>query len=441
VKVLFLYFNIQLSPIRHYPFGIGALSAFVKQRGHDTQVLYLNKKMEPDPFIAALSVADPDIIAISAVSHQWQFVKEYAGLIKARCPVPIVCGGIHATFMPEEVIAEESIDMLCMGEGEPSFGELLDRLAAGKDLLGTPNFWIKDRQGKVHKTGVAPVIEDLDGLSYVDRGIVPFQTFIDESKTEPVFMTSRGCPYRCSYCSNSALRDLYRGKGRYLRRRSPENVIQEIREVRARYDFHTLNFYDECFTGDRDWLMRFGDLYEKAFAYPFGCFVRPGTIDREMFGRLRKAGLTIIYLGIESGNETLRKKVLNREISDEMIIQTCREAKEAGVQIWTFNMVGIPGETVETIDQAMALNRRINPNFACVFIFQPLPGTRLFDACRRKNYIKHFQYHKFIDDPVLNLPTISHDELMASYRKFQDLSRQMRMAHERNGDGVFLVDL
>jgi anaerobic magnesium-protoporphyrin IX monomethyl ester cyclase len=441
LKVLFVYHNLGTKNIRHFPFSVGTLSAFLKKHGHETETLYLQDEIPEEDFLYLVWISKADLIAFSTVTHQWQYTRKYARIIKTRLDIPIICGGSHPTFASEEVINEPSINMLCVGEGEYALLEVLERMESKSDLSTIPNIWVKNEKGTVFRNGTRELIHDLDTLPFPDREIVPFQDIITNCNTEPVFMSSRGCPYNCTFCSNSAMKRLYSGKGRYVRQRSPENVIREIGELKDRYRFTGLNFYDECFGYNRHWLKSFCDMYKSEIDYPFGCFIRAETMDRETFHMMRQAGLALIYLGIESGNEELRRKVMNRQVSDERIIRACRDAQAEGIQVWTYNIVGIPGETIDTIGQAMELNRVVNPHFVSVSIYQPLPGTKLYEECVKNNYIKKDYACSFYEDTVLELPTITREDLLKGYREFQELSRDIRMGHEKRGDTIFLADI
>ena len=441
MKVLFIYSNIGTMNVKHYPFPIGVLSAIIKGNGHQAEMIYLQDEVPEKELLADIGSIDPDLIAFTVVTHQWETVKRYVRMIRTVFQAPIICGGPHPTYLPETVIAEPGINMVCVGEGDLAIVDLLQRMETGGDLSSIPNIWAKNENGDVFRNEIRPLVKDLDGLPFPDRQIVPFQEIIDSCNTEPVFMASRGCPYNCTFCSNSAIKKLYAGKGVWVRKRSPQNVIDEIGELRSRYRFETANFYDECFGYDRKWLRSFCELYKREFGYPFGCFIRAETMDRDGFKMLRKAGLSLIYLGIESGNETLRRKVMNRQVSDDRIIQACRDAQAEGIQVWTYNIVGIPGETVDTIKEAMELNRLINPNFVSVSIFQPLPGTQLYEECIQHNYITRTMGHSFYEDSALDLPTIKHADLISGFKAFQKLSEDIRLAHEIKGEKIFLADI
>jgi len=441
MKVLFIYHNIDTKNVRHFPYGIGILSAFLTKYGHETELLYLQNEIAEDELLSCVGSSDPGLIAFSTGTLQWGHTVRFATIIKKAFGVPIICGGPHPTFMPQQVIHEPRVDMLCVGEGEYAILDIMNRLETKGDLSTISNIWIKNQKGTVFRNEPRRLIEDLDVLPFPDTEIVPYQEILDESKTEPVFITSRGCPYNCTFCSNSAIKRLYLGKGRYVRQRSPENVIREIGELKDRFSFDSLNFYDEAFGYNRKWINRFCDMYESEFSMPFGAFIRAETMDRETFHVMRKAGLSLIYLGVESGSEEIRRQVMNRKVSNKRILRACRDAQAEGIQVWTFNMVGVPGETVETIKETMDFNRIINPHFASVSIYQPFPGTRMYEDCMRLNYISKDYSTNLYDDSVLLLPTITRKDLQTGFREFQALSDKMRLEHEKRGDKLFLVDI
>ncbi len=443
MKVLFVYLNLETANLKHFPVGIGTLSAYIKQFGHSTECLYINDTvMQDDDILSFVGNYDPDLIAFSVVTHQWIYVQEYAALIKTKFQVPIICGGAHPTFNPEDVISDPNINLLCIGEGEYPLADLLERMEQGGDLASIPNIWVKNEQGDIFSNEPRHLIDDLDLIPFPDRDILPFQEIVDSCKTEPVIMASRGCPYNCTFCSNSAYKAIYKGKGSWVRQRSPENVIEEIRDMNNRYDISTLNFYDECFGYNKKWIKQFCKLYKEEFNFPFGCFIRAETMDRETFHMMADAGLSLIYIGVESGNDDLRQNIMNRKVSDERIIAACQDAQAEGIQVWTYNIVGVPGETVETIEETMELNRKINPHFVSVSLFQPMPGTKLYDECVEKQYFSGLTISKNLyDDFSLNLPTISHEELITKFKEFQALSDEIRIAHEKNGEKLYLVDI
>ncbi|WP_321491621.1 B12-binding domain-containing radical SAM protein [uncultured Desulfobacter sp.] len=401
MKILFIYTDVDTNSNRRYPYSIGALSGFLKKHGYETRLLYIKADVSEEDLLYMVWRENADLIAFSTVTFQWELTRQIARSIKKKFDVPIICGGVHATFMPEEVISEPSINMICIGEGEYVMLDLLERMENNGDLSTIQNIWIKNESGKIFRNEVRPLLRDLDSLPFPDREIVPYAEFLNESRSEPAFMTSRGCPFNCTYCSNSAYKVLYKGKGTYVRQRSPENVIKEIAELRSNYSFDSLNFYDEIFGIDLNWLTKFCGMYKSEFGLPFGIFVRAEAMDRDRLHLMRDAGLTLIYIGVESGNDDIRRNVMRRKVSKDRIIKTCRDAQAEGIQVWTLNMIGVPGETPDTIKETMELNRIIDPSYASVAIYQPLPGTELFNMCVENNYIKKAAMKSLYSDTVL----------------------------------------
>jgi len=442
MKVLFVYHNVDTKNVRSFPYAIGCLSAFLKKHGHETELLIFQNEPTEDELLSHVGLYDPDLIAFSTVTLQWSETKKYAKIIKKKFDVPIICGGMHPTFMPEDVIDESSINMVCIGEGEEALLEVVNCLENNGDLSIIPNMWIKNKEGTIFRNAPRRLIEDLDSMPFPDREIMPYDELLRENKSEPIFITSKGCPYNCTFCCNSAIKRLYRGKGRYVRQRSPENIIREIGEFKDKYSLDSLNFYDEAFGFNRKWLKKFCQMYESEFRLPFGAMVRAETMDRDTFHMMRKAGLAIIYIGVESGNEELRKSILGRKMSNETIIRTCRDARAEGIQVWSLNMVGLPGETVENIRETMELNRIINPTFVNISMFQPFPGTKLYEQCMADNYIKRdYPVNLFEEYTVLDLPNITNDELMGAFREFKDLADEIRIASEKEGEFITLVNI
>lgn len=441
MKVLFIYHNFDTKNVRSFPYAIGCLSAFLKKHGHQTELLSFQHEMSKDELLSYIGKSEPGLIAFSTVTLQWANTRKYAAIIKEKFKAPVICGGVHPSFRPEEVISDPNIDMICIGEGEYPLLEVMNRLENRGDLSTIPNIWVKNEAGRVFRNDTGQLIEDLDSLPFPDRELMPYQEVIDENRSEPILVTSKGCPYNCTFCCNSAMKQLYKGKGKYLRQRSPENVLAEIRSLKEKYRIRSLNFYDEAFGYHRQWLEKFCEIYESEIRLPFGAMVRAETMDRETFRMMRKAGLELIYIGIESGNEEFRRDIMGRKMSNETIIQTCKDAQAEGIQVWSLNMVGVPGETPERIRDTMELNRRINPEFINISVFQPFPGTKLYDECVKNNYIIKDYPSNLFDESILDLPTISREELSRGYREFQQMADEIRGAHEKNGNRIRLVNI
>ncbi|HOA18712.1 MAG TPA: radical SAM protein [bacterium] len=419
-KILFIYPSNEPS----FPLQIAALSAYVKRSGHEASMLPLiiPKYLESshmDDIKHKIEEYRPDFIGFSSYETAFPWITEISHYIKTLWPkIRIIVGGYYATLVPEEVISCPDIDIVCRGEGEIPLDEIMSDEENRKDILG---LWIK-RYGEIFKNSVRPLIEDLNSLPYPDREIFDYQEHLNY---EPVgernvkVMATRGCPYQCTYCSNVFLRKNFPNQDKYLRFRSPQNVIDEIKELKSKYIFERVGFHDDNLTLDTNWLKEFSKIYREEINLPFYCATRVERCTDEIIDILKEAGCDLVLLGIESGNEKYRKEMMKRYMSNEEIVNAFKRLKKKGILTWSFVMVGLPDEKRRMILETMWLNLRCNPDFVMASIFFPLKGTELGDYCYKKNYVnekKKILVHSYAWDTILNHPFLSSFEIrMAKY--------------------------
>lgn len=190
-------------------------------------------------------------------------------------------------------------------------------------------------------------------------------------------ITGRGCPYKCTYCSNSALIDFYGGTNKFVRRYSPGSAISNIKTLVDKHRPRFLEFFDETFTLGKNWIKDFCNHYKKEIAIPYVIMSRIDTIDEDMLSILSDSGLKLFMLGVECGDEEYRTKYLNRKMSDKTIIEGTRLLKKYGIMVVTFNIFGMPFETKNTVNKTFAINEEIEPDAAIPFIYQPFSNTEL----------------------------------------------------------------
>jgi len=353
MNVLFIYPDIYAYGGLRIHYGIAYMSAVLKKGGYQTSLLSITKEISKEKLIDEVKGLKPDIICFSSTTNQFPFVKLYASWLKIL-GVPVVCGGVHATLCPAEVISCNGIDIVCVGEGEYPLLDFANALKNGDAFDNIPNLWVK-KDGAITRNSVRPLISDLDSLPFPDRAIFCHEKMLKMWDGEACFMAGRGCPYECTYCCNHSLRKTYSGKGPYVRIRSVNNLLEEIRCVSKEYSglVKKLNFDDDTFTLFPKWVKEFCGAYKKEFDYPFACNVRVETVNREVLSLLKDAGCYAIKLGVESGDEWLRKTVLKRSMTNEEIITACKTAHELGLEVYVFNMVGFPYENPEMIEETI----------------------------------------------------------------------------------------
>ncbi len=434
MKVLFIYTDIFTNQYFHFQYGIGSNSSVLKQGDHSISLLYLSQEISREELTRRVKGLRPDLIGFSTGTHQWRFAREFSRWLKESFNIPIICGGIHPTLAPEEAISEPGIDMICRGEGEYALLELADKMEAGEDISRIQNLWIKSPEGEIIRNPLRPPILDLDSLPFPDRDIYDYEHLLKENAYEHMVMASRGCPYQCSYCCSPAVNQLYSGKGSPVRMRSPQNVIKELTMLQNRFRVDSLFFTDEIFTLNHHWLSEFCQLYQSKFTIPFKAYARVETVNKEVFKLLKEAGCFMVLIGVESGNEEIRRKIMNRKMKNEDIIRVFQMADEIGLKTWSDNLLGVPGETRETIQETIDLTLKISPDHIQNSIFFPYPGTELYKHCEREGYLTGEELTSYFEDSsVINLPTITREEIQKCFNDFRQISFQIQARKDKLG--------
>ena len=359
-----------LQPLLYeYP-GVEALAAVLRHDGHEVQAF-----IGRNPRRLAQRLGRGEIAAFSVMTgtHGWALAT--AAEIKRLGGNFVVMGGPHPTHSPG-MLAAEQVDAICRGEGEGALVDLARCLDAGGDPAGIQNLWVR-RRGEVVRGEVRPLIDRLDALPAPDREIYYRASRLLRTNPHRVFMAGRGCPYACTFCHNGALRELYRGKGPYVRMRSPDALLADIVEVRRRWGIGTIFFHDDTFVLDRHWLESFLPRYRDEVGLPFHCAARADTLSEPTVRLLREAGCRSVSFAIESGDEALRNRVLCKGVSNAQIVAGAALLKRHGIGLTTFNMLGLPGESVEQAWGTARLNGAIGADFPRCSFLTPYPGTRL----------------------------------------------------------------
>ncbi len=445
MNILFIYPDLGSFLPKHYQHGIGYLSSVLKKQGHRCGLLYLSHFPNEDELREKIKGFSPDLIAFSATSHQFRYLVKLGRWIKRDFPKTlIICGGVHATLAPEETISVPEIDIVCRGEGEEAIVELAQALEQDRSYLEVENLWIKWK-GRVIKNPLRPLIPDLDSLPFPDREVFNYQEILDGDDRRLSLLVGRGCPFDCTYCANQAKKELYKRKGKYVRLRSVDNLLAEIENCSKNYQIKSLDFNDDIFTLNRAWLEEFYEKYPKRFSYPFRINVHCGTVDAEIFQKLKEIGCEMVRIGVESGSERVRREIMNRRISQKQIIKAFEEAEQAGIKTWSFNMVGLPEETSEDALATYNLNRRLAPDHMQVSVFNPYPGTALYQVCLEKGYLKdQIKDGYFVPETALKFPSLSPKEIHNWHQRLVRLGeffRYQKGLRRKYQDKKILYDL
>ncbi len=375
--------------------GFMYLSAILKEKGHECKILV--ECLEKDLILKTCSI-NPDIIAFSCTTGGQDWVIKTARKIKKKIPVITLIGGPHPTFFPE-ILNEKGIDIISRGESDYALLDLSDTLQKRKDITNIQNLWIKKRIGKkekVFKNALRSLIDDLDRLPFPDRQLYNKYDFFRKQRLK-VIVTGRGCPYNCAFCFNKGLKKMYSGRGKYVRKRSVENVINEIKQLRKQDPYmKRIIFEDDALNHDKDWIIRFCKIYSKEIKIPFSCALRADKMNSEIAKALKMAGCFTAKIGIESANEHIRNQILKKQLSNQEIVTAAKAIKQQKIKLKTYNLIGSPNETLEDVFNTIKFNIRINTDFAHAHILQPYPKTEIAKYVIENNLIEsHFDINAF----------------------------------------------
>jgi len=357
--------------------GPEIISAILKKYGHQVDLL-----IGPDTDAFLDKIYPNDIVAFSTMSGEHHWALKVASQIKTKREVLTVFGGSHPTFFPE-IINHPAVDIACCGEGEFAMLDLANAYDKGIDYQDVPNLSVK-RVNNIKRNEVRPLISDLDTLPFSDRQIYYNKYRLLKKSSLKPFMASRGCPFSCGFCFNEQLRAIYSNKGEYVRFRSPRNLIDEIKEVESKYSLKSVYFADDLFIPNQKWLEEFSYIYKKEVRKPFVCSVNVNTLNEEIISLLKDSGCHTVAFGIETGNERLRYELLNKCVTNNQIEKISRLLKKYKLRFMTFNMIGLPGETIESALETVKLNIKIGTDYPRCSILTPYPGTRIAEHFSRK---------------------------------------------------------
>ena len=385
--------------------GVEYLSAVLKENGHQVKLFvdpqlfnnvylrfrWLDRQFDfTEAIIKDLTEYQPDLIGFSVDTESYQWASRLARSIKARLKTPIIFGGIHPTSVPERVILNQGVDIVCIGEGEYPMLALVESLQKGQMDTSINNLWFK-HNGTIVKNAPGPLIADLDTLPIADQAL-----FYEHS---PYFrkgygtVVSRGCPYACAYCAHSYLRQLYKTKGRYLRQRSVRHVMEELRMRQAQRPIDVITFFDDNFGFDHQWLAEFSTQYANVIGKRFTVTAHPEIISPEYIRLLKKAGCCSVTLGIQTWDTAVLKDWFNRTVNPSVMLQAMRLVKEAGLELICDNIFGAPGQDDEQYVQSLLPFTDVKPDRILFNQLKYFPHVPITEKARTERFISSERYH------------------------------------------------
>lgn len=392
MKIAFLYIGAE-------NLGIEYLSSILKQKKYKTKLFY-DPSLFDDKFIfnipflskiftirkniiSSLIEYNPDLIVFSVFTDAYQWSLEMAKKIKQKLQTPILFGGVHPTAVPEKIIRENAVDMINIGEGFESLLELVQALEKKEDYSHIKNLWVKKNK-KIIRNEVRKTYTQLDNLPFPDKELFRAHFNINNNY---LIMTSFGCPYHCTYCSNDLFLNLYKGKGSFIRRRNPENVIEELKTAHKRYKLKIINFMDDIFTTDKKWLKHFFSMYNKKIKLPFRAISHPKYVDEEVIKLLKKSGCYRLEFGVQSVNEKTRKNILKRIESNNEIAKAFSLCEKHKLEYMIDHIYGIPTEDEKQQIEAAYFYSHFKPARIANFWLVYYPKTEIINIALKLKLI------------------------------------------------------
>lgn len=393
MKILFVTSEFIIEPL-----GIMYLSSALKRAHHQVSIVKTVYKdyqryalssdihhgrevVEYEEMLAdSVKRIKPDIVAYSVTTGMHKYYLRINRAIKDKIKVFSVFGGPHLTFFPD-MIYEDGVDAVCLGEGEEAFVEFVNKFSEGRDFSTVRNFWVKQGDS-IYKNEIRPLVDDLDTLAFPDRLLI---YNFESSYKNPIknFIIGRGCPYDCTYCFNHAYHALYSGKGRRVRLRSPESVIAEIVSVKKTAPLEIVYFQDDIFVLSWEWLKEFLPVYVEKIGLPYHCHLRANLVNERLLKLLKDTGCLSVTLALESGNDEIRNDILMRSMSKDDIFKACSLLHRYGIKFRTENMIGLPGEDLNKALETLKMNIKCRPSIGWASLYQPYPKTELGIKCQK----------------------------------------------------------
>ncbi|MGC8727630.1 MAG: B12-binding domain-containing radical SAM protein [Elusimicrobiales bacterium] len=365
------------------PLGLLSIASYFIEKGNDATILDNSVEMLSEKnIIEKIKRYNPDIIGITSTTTNFNVTKGLVSIIKKETDIPVVLGGHHVSALPEYSIESTEADFVIIGEGEKSFLTLAEKIKNGGSLADIGGLCRREN-GKIIANRNIENIEEIKDLK-LDYSLLPVEKYrpsLSRRLTSGIFsavITSRGCPYKCKFCSK-----LYGEK--YLLR-NEETVIKEVEFLKRHYNISELIIWDDTFTFEKERAIYLSKYIKKVSSSFWSCYSRVDKADDKLYFELSKNGLKEIVFGAESGNDNILKNI-DKKITKEEIKTAISLSKRMGISSFVSVILGLPGETKETIEETIDFFITIDPDYTAFTTLIPFPGSEYFNLAINKGLI------------------------------------------------------
>lgn len=408
MKILFIWPNYDC-PIG-MSIGVAYLSSVLQQEGFETKILHINDELgypyDKDVIVKDIEEINPDIVCISTGENHYSDMYDLSKNIKEKLGKNIIIGGIHATLNAKDVLTLDSpFDYLIRGEGEWAIKELMIGLRDKKDVSNVQNVWIK-KDGIIIKNKMRRFVDNFS-LPFMDLDNWDFEKITKLRRGWVNISMNRGCPYRCTFCHNLAEVKILKEDFNcattsnkelgYLRLRNIDNMINELKFIKNKYDFVTaFSFIDDTFTYDKEYMKKFFVKYKNEVGLPFVCLTTVNDVDDELLELMKDANCDLVRFGVESTTDRICKNIIKRKFSEEKLRKVFKKCKEIGLRTFSYNIVAHPTETKEEIINTMLLNSEIQPSGIRISLGYPYKGTEYYEIAKKMGQLDETtEYHNY----------------------------------------------
>lgn len=405
MKVAIIFPNLHAMP-QTLDLGVGYLATYIKEKTHHEVKIIdttFHSRHWQKHVREQIEAFQPDVIGFSTFSVLWDCTKTIANdIFTYYKKVPVIVGGYQAIMVSEETIEAKEVDAICTGEGEHTLAEYLDRLERKESLKGLQGIWYKDESGTIIKNPNRPAIPSLDTLPYPD-----WDLFEDIDKYlyylgRLYVIGTRGCPYKCSFCAETALEITFNGER--FRERDPIRYVDEIEYQYNKYKNRGMtgaHFFDTVFSFTDAWLEKWTEEYIKRGLHkklPYTAFARPDNhnISQKKVDLLAKSGCAQVRVGIESGDSDIRKSELRKPgCSNNVILEVIQRLNQANILVKTYSIIGFPHDDKKAISNTIKFADNPLTQTRFVLSYTPIPGTPMAAKVEKMNREENIQKYSF----------------------------------------------
>ncbi len=409
------------------PLGLAYIAAVLEKEGHKCRIIdAFAEQIDPKRFKEIISRDDSDLYGLTACTPMMKRTTDAIEAInEVRPDVPVMIGGPHVGAMlkvkrHEELFAGKAkIDYAVYGEGELTVMELVEKLERGESVADIDGAIIKEN-GKIKVNKPRKLIEDLDTIPFPARHLLPkgvYRPSLSRYRKLPVMsiINSRGCPYRCIYCSNRYV------FGPKVRTRKPKYVVDEIQELIEKFGAKELRFWDDTFTFNKRLVLELcQEIIDRKLDIIWTCFGRVDNVDPEMLKAMKKAGCWQIDYGVESGNDRILK-IIKKGFTTKQALEAFKMTRKHGIHSRSNFILGLPGDTPETIEETIKFAIACDSDIVGFHLPQAYPGTELFEMAIKENALATDDWSKYLidgDEPSYINPNIG------TVKKLKELQRE-----------------